>query len=86
MVPAHFFLFCNIFRVARRRELLWSGLFIINVFAWLFAGKLSCMAILLAQSPVTIAVIASEIRSLHYHGIFARQINPHLGTWLKGMS
>ena len=28
-VVAHFFLFCNVFRVARPLELAWSGLFIV---------------------------------------------------------
>jgi len=36
IAAGHFFLFCNLFRIIRRRELIWAGLFIINITLLLF--------------------------------------------------
>lgn len=85
IVPAalgHFFLFCNVFLVWRRLELLWAAVFVINVAAHVACDKVSPCPSLLWQSPVTLIVIAWQMRSPWYHGIFARQINPRLADYL----
>src|SRR6266478_3813499 len=41
IVAVHFFLFCNVFRVIRRRELIWAALFILNVGFWLLLGRIT---------------------------------------------
>ncbi len=41
IAAAHFFLFCNVFRIVRRRELVWSGLFILNVGVWAWLDLLA---------------------------------------------
>lgn len=69
----HFFLFCNVFRVRRSYELIWTGIFLANVAAWTFANRFSWAGILAIQLPVTAFVIALEIRSPRYHGIFCRR-------------
>ena len=70
----HFFLFCNVFRVRRRWELMWAAVFVLNVLAWQVAvGRIFWAGVLLAQTPVTLAVISAQVSSGWYHGIgFAR--------------
>ena len=66
----HFFLFCNVFRVRRSYELAWTGVLLLNVGGWALADRLGWAPILLAQTPVTLAVLILEMRSDRYHGIF----------------
>ena len=81
----HFFLFCNVFRVRRSYELIWTAIFIINMIAWFLTDTFSWGWVLGIQAPVTAAVIALEMRSSRYHGIFCRSINAeHLDRWLAG--
>jgi hypothetical protein len=85
IVPAalgHFFLFCNVFLVWQRLELLWALAFVLNVAAHVTFDEFSPWPTLLWQAPVTLAVIACQMRSPWYHGIFARQINPRLADYL----
>jgi hypothetical protein len=74
---AHFFLFCNVFRIRRALELVWAGLFLVNTFAWwLTHDPIPWLGVVGVQIPATVAVIALEMRSPRYHGIFAPWINP----------
>lgn len=85
IVPAalgHFFLFCNVFLVWRRWELLWAAAFILNVATHLALGSLDWLSPLLFQLPITILVIICQIRSPWYHGIFAEHLNPRLKKYL----
>jgi len=69
----HFFLFCNVFRVRRKYELLWAGYFLVNAAAWwTVLGHFPWLLIFALQTPATLAAIVAEIRSPHYHGIFCR--------------
>jgi hypothetical protein len=68
----HFFLFCNVFRVRRSYELIWTAVFLANVLGWAWAERFSWTAVLAVQIPVTLLVIVLEIRSPRYHGIFCR--------------
>lgn len=68
----HFFLFCNVFRVRRSYELIWTAVFLVNVTAWTWAERFSWPAVLSVQLPVTVLFIALEIRSPRYHGVFSR--------------
>jgi hypothetical protein len=80
----HFFLFCNVFRVRRSYELIWVGVFLVNAFAWVAAGRFAWGWVTAIQAPFTIAAIAAEMRSPAYHGVFARRINPRLDEYLRG--
>lgn len=82
-VVMHFFLFCNIFRVRRAFELIWAAIFIcLNMWCALRANW--NLAIVCAiQLPATICVLAAEIPSRRYHGIFARQWNSSLDDYLS---
>jgi len=71
-VVLHFFLFCNVFRIARNLELIWTAVFIVNFFVITnLLGKPPAFA-MAAQIPITIAVITREIIHPRYHGIFAK--------------
>ena len=83
-VVGHFFLFCNVFRVRRKPELVWSGIFLVNCMIWIAVGAVNVYAILGIQFLATIAVILNEIRGPHYHGIFARRLNPQIDHYLAG--
>jgi len=84
IVAGHFFLFCNLFRVARCRELLWAGIFVLNVGFWLLLGRLDWFNLLACQLPVSAGVIAWEVKATRYHGVFARRLNPMLNDYLEG--
>ncbi len=81
---AHFFLFCNVFRMLRRREIIWAVLFVINVALWVLAGHFEWQNVLFCQIPVSLGTIYFEIRSSRYHGIFADRVNPRLKDCLEG--
>ena len=86
IVPAafgHFVLFCNVFLVWRRMELLWAIAFVFNVAAHVFFDEWDPWPSLLWQTPVTLAVIAWQMRSAWYHGIFAEQFNPRIKEYLN---
>ena len=84
IVAGHFFLFCNVFRVIRRRELIWAALFILNVGFWLLLDRLDWFTVLACQLPVSAGVIAWEVKATRYHGIFADRLNNHLQDYLEG--
>ena len=84
VVVGHFFLFCNVFLVWRNLELLWAAVFVANVLIHVARGMLEWWPACGWQSIATIAVIAWQMRSPWYHGIFARRINPRLGEYLSG--
>lgn len=84
MAVGHFFLFCNVFRIARRRELFWTALFVLNVGFWIWFGRLVWNEVMFCQLPFSAAVILDEMRRSEYHGIFADKINPRLSQFLRG--
>jgi len=82
----HFFLFCNVFRVRRSYELCWTAVALVNAGAWLaLTPAVNWWAVMAVQTPVTLLVIALEMRSPRYHGIGAARLNAaHLPAWLAG--
>ena len=80
----HFFLFCNVFRVRRKYELIWVALFFVNVTAWAGLDGFSWIRVLASQLPFTLLAIGLEMRSREYHGIGCRRINAaNIDAWLK---
>ena len=65
-----FFLFCNVFRIRRNLELWWAATFVLNTAGWLYLSP-SFPGIALSQLPMTALVIALEVRSERYHGVFS---------------
>ena len=84
VVAGHFFLFCNIFRVVRRRELIWAVAFVANVGLWVMLGQWDWFRVLACQLPVTTGVIAWELKASRYHGIFADRLNARLADYIEG--
>jgi hypothetical protein len=84
IAAGHFFLFCNVFRVLRRRELIWAAVYLLNVGCWALAGRLDGFIVLVCQLPVTAGVIAWEIKTSRYHGVCADRLNPALNDYLEG--
>ena len=74
-----FFLFCNVFRVRTRYELIWASSFVLNAGAWALADALSWQRLLGSQIVVTALVIGAELRSPSYHGIGHRWIHSRTG-------
>lgn len=79
----HFFLFCNVFRIRRSSELVWTGLFLLNAGAWALSGEVVWWQVLALQTPVTLGALAFELASPRYHGVFARRINGALDAYLE---
>ena len=75
---AHFFLFCNVFRLRRNYELVWTGAFLVNLGYWILFRELGWVEVLAVQTPVTLILIAAEARSSRYHGVFWEKVNPEL--------
>lgn len=84
MALGHFFLFCNVFLVWRRWELLWAAFFVMNAALHLVFGMIDGISVLLWQLPLTLLVIVWQVRSPWYHGIFAEKLNPQLTNYLSG--
>jgi hypothetical protein len=80
-VVAHFFLFCNVFRIARPLELAWAGVFIALVYGTIAFSVPGWPAAIAGSLAVTVAVIALEMRKLSYHGVLWQRINPALPEW-----
>ena len=80
-VLAHFFLFCNVFRMARSSELVWAAVFVVlaggtivqDVPGWGLTAAISL--------GVTVVVVILEMRKPSYHGIAWQRINPDLRKW-----
>ena len=78
---AHFFLFCNVFRVQRPYELGWSVLFI-SLAGSTIAFGIPGWAMTVAGSLLgTVALIAMETRKASYHGVLWNRLNPGLEQW-----
>ena len=83
MAVGHFFLFCNVFRIRRKPELIWASTFVV-----LATGTLTLRV---PGWPVTIGLllgwaailIALEMRDPSYHGIGWRLVNPKLPAWWR---
>ncbi len=84
VVLGHFFLFCNVFRIHRNKELLWGVLFLVNAAFWVTGGQIDWSKVLPTQTPVTLGVIAWEMRGPWYHGVWAKRINAQLDRFLSG--
>jgi hypothetical protein len=77
-VVLHFFLFCNVFRIARAPELVWATTFIALAALTIltkFPGWVATTAITFALSSL---LIWRETKMSNYHGIFWQKWNPSL--------
>ncbi len=80
-VVVHFFLFCNLFRVARSLELIWSGLFVALCAASILLNQPPWPITVVLSLATTCVVIALTLRKPSYHGALWKMINPDLPEW-----
>ena len=80
-VVGHFFLFCNVFRIPRRSELIWALVFVALALLTATSGRPGWPATIAVSFTVTVAVIGLALRRPSYHGIGWRRINPDLHDW-----
>ena len=80
-VVAHFFAFCNVFRIARPLELLWSAIFVALTYGTITYEKPSWLITIIGSLLATVIVVAIEMRKPSYHGILWQRINPQLPQW-----
>lgn len=77
----HFFMFCNVFRVARPLELTWSAIFIVLAGSTIVTGQPGWAVTLGVTLVATLLVIAVQVRRPSYHGIGWQRLNPKLLEW-----
>lgn len=80
-VAANFFLFCNVFRVARPLELAWSALFLTLACATVIFEVPGWLVTATASLGATVGVVLVEMRKPSYHGVGWQRINPGLPMW-----
>lgn len=80
-VIAHFFLFCNIARVSRLLELIWSGIFVVLTFCTMTFEMPTWPITIVISLMATVVVVLLEMRKPSYHGILWQRINPNLPQW-----
>jgi len=81
MAVGHFFLFCNVFRIARNLEFIWAAIFVLLAWGTIRFGQPGWLLTTLLTLATTITVIAIEMRKPSYHGIGWSRINPNLREW-----
>lgn len=81
-VVLHFFLFCNVLRMARVLELIWAGVFAALVITG--STSLTSWTLVFALcSALTLVLMAIQIRRPSYHGVGWRRLNPQLIDWWR---
>ncbi len=76
----HFFLFCNIFRICRTKELTWAASFIISASLAMQADCVNSWYFVAWNLIFAAILIVIETRNPDYHGAFWQKINPDLET------
>jgi len=77
----HFFLFCNVFRISRRLELIWAAIFVLLAGGTIMANFPGWFATLILSFCITVVVVVREMKKPSYHGVGWRKVNPHLKSW-----
>ena len=80
-VVAHFFLFCNVVRMARPLELTWAAAFLALASATLLTEAPGWPITTVVSLAVTLVVVVLQMRKPSYHGLGWQRINPDLRAW-----
>lgn len=80
-VLAHFFLFCNVVRMARPLELAWAAVFLVLAGGTVAIETPGWLLTVLVSLVVTVVVVGVEMRKPSYHGVGWQRINPALPAW-----
>ena len=80
-VVLHFFLFCNVFRIARNSEFIWAGAFVLLSACTLLTDWPGWPAVFITCVCLSTYFIWRETKQKNYHGIFWQRWNPELQEW-----
>ena len=80
-VLGHFFLFCNVVRMARPLELAWTAVFVVLAAATVALGTPGWQVTVSVSLFTTVVMVVVQIRKPSYHGLGWRLINPELPNW-----
>lgn len=80
-VVLHFFLFCNVARIARESELVWAAVFVGLAVLNSIVGWPAWPVVLAVSFALAVVLIGGEMRRPSYHGVGWRWINPELPRW-----
>ena len=80
-VVLHFFLFCNVFRIARKPELIWAAAFLLLAGSTILTGVPGWITAFPLSGALSIFLIWKETKNPGYHGIAWNHWNPNLPTW-----
>ena len=80
-VVLHFLLFCNVFRIRRKLELIWAGAFLLLSIPSLLWNTPPWAVTFLLCAALSTTLIAIGTRHPHYHGIGWKRWNPNLKGW-----
>lgn len=80
-VVMHFFLFCNVFRIRRKPELIWAATFVPLAGATLLSGYPGWVVTAASSLFLTGFLVAREVQHESYHGICWKRWNPGLPEW-----
>ena len=80
-VVAHFFLFCNVVRMARPLELVWAAMFLALASATLLTEAPGWPLTTAVSLVVTVVIVVVQMRKASYHGLGWQRINPGLRAW-----
>jgi hypothetical protein len=82
----HFFLFCNVFRMARPLELAWTALFIALAASTIATERPGWQITIAVSLLATVVIIVVQMRRPSYHGVAWQRINPNLRQWWEAQS
>ena len=82
----HFFIFCNVFRVAKPLELTWSAIFVVLAGSTIATGQPGWMVTVATTLVATLAVIVMQVRKPSYHGVAWQRFNPKLPEWWESQA
>ena len=82
-VVGHFFLFCNVFRIGRKPELIWAAVFVSLAGTTIITGKPEWMFTFVVSFLFASVLIYLETKKPSYHGIGWSWINPRLLEWWR---
>ncbi|TLX15941.1 hypothetical protein [Rhizobium sp. MHM7A] len=75
VIPLHlcavFFLFCNVFRIRTKQELVWVGSYVASAVYSMATGTNFWLTVLMVPTPMIVVVVAWAVVSGGYRGIFA---------------
>jgi len=80
-VVAHFFLFCNVARMARPFELTWAAVFLALASSTLLTEAPGWPITTALSLATTLVVVVLQMRQPSYHGLGWQRINPGLRAW-----